>query len=77
MIIAKKVREILQKNPVQIDHGIKVPISASVGIATYIPGQYEFSSAEHLMDAADKTMYQAKKNGRDQALIFNETHLYR
>ncbi|WP_417594168.1 HDOD domain-containing protein [Oceanospirillum sp.] len=70
MIIAKKIREILQKNPVQIDQGIKVPISASVGIATYIPGQYEFSSAEHLMGAADKAMYQAKKNGRDRALIF-------
>ncbi|MDX1319570.1 MAG: diguanylate cyclase, partial [Oceanospirillum sp.] len=60
-------------NPIKVAAGIMVPICASVGIATHIPGQKEFPSAERLMDAADKTMYQAKKNGRDRALVFGNT----
>ncbi|OOV86902.1 sensor domain-containing diguanylate cyclase [Oceanospirillum linum] len=70
MAIATKIRNILRKNPLQVSQSVKLPISASIGIATFTPGQHEFSSAEHLMDAADKTMYQAKKSGRDRALIF-------
>lgn len=73
LTIAERIRALLHDNPIKVAAGIMVPICASVGIATHIPGQKEFPSAERLMDAADKTMYQAKKNGRDRALVFGNT----
>lgn len=69
--MAKRIRESLEKNPITTPSGIRVPIRASVGIATHAPGQKEFSTISRLMAAADKTMYQAKKTGRDKALVFD------
>lgn len=70
LTIAQRIRSLLQKNPVRVTESILIPICASIGIATHVPGQREFSTSELLMDAADKTMYQAKKSGRDRALVF-------
>ncbi|WP_086479386.1 sensor domain-containing diguanylate cyclase [Oceanospirillum sanctuarii] len=70
LTIAERIRDFLHRNPIKVAAGIMIPICASVGIATHIPGQREFPTAERLMDAADKTMYQAKKSGRDRALVF-------
>lgn len=70
LTIAERIREFLQRNPINVATDIMITICASVGIASYIPGQREFPTAERLFDAADKTMYQAKKSGRDRALVF-------
>ncbi len=70
LTIAERIRDFLQRNPIKVATDIMITICASVGIATHNPGQREFPTAERLMDAADQTMYQAKKSGRDRALVF-------
>lgn len=70
LTVAARIRDMLQKNPIKITNSVSLPICTSIGIACYIPRQKDFSSAESLLDAADKTMYKAKQSGRDRALVF-------
>ena len=65
--LAARIRTALKQNPVGLSSGTELPLCASVGIAAYVPGQSDFLTAERLMDAADKSMYIAKKSGRDRA----------
>ncbi len=50
-----------------VENGLHITISA--GIALCNP-DWRGSFLENLMDSADKALYQAKKDGRDRALIF-------
>ena len=69
--IADRIRTGLKKTPLKVSDNIRITLSSSVGIATFSPTQgHKFSNAENLLDAADKTMYQAKRAGRDQAMIY-------
>ena len=42
----------------------RVPLSCSIGVASIIPDQN--SDSQHLINAADKALYMAKENGRNQ-----------
>jgi diguanylate cyclase (GGDEF)-like protein len=70
--IANRIRLGLKKTPLKVADNIRITLSSSVGIATHLPSQGKsFASAERLLDAADKTMYQAKRTGRDKAMIYS------
>jgi diguanylate cyclase len=61
--IMERVRESVAEQTVKFQkHQISVTIS--IGIATF-----PYTSSEDLMDAADKALYQAKANGRNQCFI--------
>jgi diguanylate cyclase (GGDEF)-like protein len=44
-------------------------VTVSIGISTYTR---EIRSKEHLVETADKALYQAKKNGRNQSMLWSE-----
>jgi diguanylate cyclase (GGDEF)-like protein len=45
------------------DFGVNVPISASIGVASY---PYDASEANELLEVADAAMYHSKRAGRDR-----------
>lgn len=48
------------------DHPIKITVSA--GVATF-PGNAAIASAEHLVSAADRALYAAKKAGKNRVVV--------
>nr|WP_255630863.1 EAL domain-containing protein [Novosphingobium sp. FKTRR1] len=56
-------------------HGIRVPVSASIGLARAIPenGKSVARLVQDLLHRADLAMYQAKRNGRDRFCWFDPT----
>lgn len=61
--IAEKIRANIEKINTQYDMPVSVKISASIGIATYIPD--EKLSADKLLSFADNALYKAKEKGRN------------
>jgi diguanylate cyclase (GGDEF)-like protein len=67
--VAETLRRAIQSR--QISHeGIKLPITASIGVATFEPG-IPFTSPAHLVKAADLAVYKAKHSGRNNVKIFS------
>ena len=50
--------------------GTMVTVTASVGLATHAP-KTPFQRASHLINAADRSVYVAKKSGRDRLVLHN------
>jgi len=48
--------------------GIACPVTSSIGVATY-PDQA--TRAEEVIEHADKALYRAKANGRNQVCLFS------
>ena len=64
--IAEKLRKTVEKTPVQIDNIITVPFTISIGIDAI---QENDTMIEEVLNRADKALYQAKGNGRNQIVI--------
>jgi diguanylate cyclase (GGDEF)-like protein len=62
MRVAERIREAVESSPLELP---KQPITLSIGVATYQPGM----TAEMLLKAADKEVYRAKENGRNQVRL--------
>lgn len=58
--VAEKIRDQVEKS----DSGV-CPITISIGVAAYTGGDYHV-----VIKNADEAMYQAKKNGRNQVVLF-------
>lgn len=72
MTIARRIRDGLKQTPVKVNDTLRVTLKASAGIATHTQGHSRsFSSADKLLDAADKMMYKAKNTGRDKAIVYS------
>lgn len=59
--LAETFREVIEKNNFEI----KIPLTISIGLATYKEG-YE---QEQVLKIADERLYKAKKNGRNQVVF--------
>lgn len=62
MQVAERIRAEVESSPLNLP---KQPITLSIGVATYQPGM----DAEKLLKAADKEVYRAKENGRNQVRL--------
>jgi diguanylate cyclase (GGDEF)-like protein len=67
--IAETVRRAICARPVQAN-GVAIPISASIGVATYEPGG-PLANGNHLIKAADLALYNAKHSGRNCVRVFS------
>jgi len=62
-VFAEKIRSLVAASPFETQAG-PVPLTVSIGVAS-VPHS-RISSAKELIVAADKALYRAKKNGRNQ-----------
>ncbi len=63
MTFAEKIRTIIESTPIETQAG-RIPVTVSIGVAS-VPASRIHNSKE-LIIAADKLLYRAKKNGRNQ-----------
>jgi len=66
--IAESIRATVAARPMVID-GNTIPVTVSIGVATFEPGT-PFASAAHLLKAADLALYAAKNSGRNKVKVF-------
>lgn len=59
--LAETFREVIEKN----DFDIKIPLTISTGVSTYIEGQEQ----ELVLKIADERLYKAKRNGKNRVEI--------
>lgn len=68
--IAETVCRAVAAKPVPIGDGKTLPVTASLGVATYEPGGL-LNLPAHLIKAADLALYTAKKSGRNCVRVFS------
>jgi diguanylate cyclase (GGDEF)-like protein len=61
---AERVREMLEKASIKDGNGDVIPVTASFGVAGYMPGE----NLEQVIDRADRAMYRAKSGGRNRVV---------
>jgi two-component system, cell cycle response regulator len=66
--IAETIRRAICARPINAGT-IMLPISASIGVATFEPG-CPFTAPAHLLKAADLAVYNAKHSGRNCVKVF-------
>jgi len=62
--VAERLREQLEREPLHVRHGLAIPQTVSIGVATWDGAQ----SAESLEERADRAMYEAKQRGRNRVV---------
>lgn len=65
-----KLQDHLKKNPVELPCGERVNYTISNGVSSLTS---ETCTLEALLKNADKALYSAKQNGRDQTVVFNQS----
>ncbi|MEX1033884.1 MAG: sensor domain-containing diguanylate cyclase [Cellvibrionaceae bacterium] len=81
IITAERVRLAVANQPMALSLAESVPLTISVGLATWIPDQQREDDlnqvGEQLIQCADRAMYQAKQAGRNKVCVeaFAETAL--
>uniref|UniRef100_UPI004047BF67 GGDEF domain-containing protein n=1 Tax=Rheinheimera sp. TaxID=1869214 RepID=UPI004047BF67 len=69
---AEKLIQLLRQQPLQLGD-TAIALTTSIGIATAHPNGAALSS-ETMLQQADKALYHAKANGRDQVISFDAVH---
>ena len=64
MALADRVRAFMESNPIALDDGHSITVTASFGVAGYEVGDNE--TAEGLLKRADEAMYEAKRTGKNR-----------
>jgi len=68
---SKRLHEVIKKTVVE-HNGFAIQFTLSIGIAAFPKDSVE--NVEKSLNIADKAMYHAKRNGRNQSVIYNENH---
>lgn len=69
--MGERIRTIISNNPLQLEDGIRIPISLSIGVGTLKHSQLSADiarSGQELLRAADEALYQAKREGRGRVV---------
>jgi two-component system cell cycle response regulator len=68
-VVAERTRRAVEALVVDDGHGVRIPVTASVGLASLQPNE----NVDQLMDRADRAMYAAKYAGRNRVGIDDPT----
>ncbi|HEU4372569.1 MAG TPA: DUF484 family protein [Telluria sp.] len=74
-ICAQRIRASIANAPFALSSGEKLPISVSIGVATLDDFERDHAIegvAQQLVAQADTALYQAKENGRNRVVTFDE-----
>jgi diguanylate cyclase (GGDEF)-like protein len=66
LVAAERLRARVEKSPVIFEDGTNAPLTLSIGIGDYDPGETE----NQLIQRADQALYQSKENGRNRITFF-------
>jgi two-component system, cell cycle response regulator len=69
-LVAERVRETIAENAFCLPDGARVPVTVSIGVATY-PDSAD--SAAFLIACADHALYTAKHSGRNRVSLYRDT----
>jgi two-component system cell cycle response regulator len=67
-VAAERWRKAIGSKPFKLPDGTEIPVTVSIGVATYSEA---IGSAEQLISAADTALYMAKENGRNRVEVFD------
>jgi two-component system cell cycle response regulator len=67
-IAAERWRKAIGDKPFRVPDGREVPVTVSIGVATF---DTSFTSSEQLVSAADTALYIAKESGRNRVEVFD------
>jgi two-component system cell cycle response regulator len=67
-IAAERLRKAIRDMVVLDDNGVRVPVTASIGVACWRPRE----TLDNLTARADRSMYESKKTGRDRVTVCAE-----
>jgi len=65
-VLAERLREAIAETPVALESGEIIPVTISIGVAGYRPGDTEL---EAIVRRADEALYRAKAKGRNRVEI--------
>jgi two-component system cell cycle response regulator len=74
-ICAQRIRASIANAPFELSSGERLPISVSIGVATLDDFERDHAIegvAQQLVAHADTALYQAKENGRNQVVTFDD-----
>jgi diguanylate cyclase (GGDEF)-like protein len=63
-MVAERIRKAIENTPSKTQAHDEIPVTVSLGIATY---PEDGNKASSVLSAADKALYRAKDNGRNYA----------
>jgi len=69
--VAESIRKKIEETAIEIDDG-SISLTVSIGISVMIPK--EINKDEQLVSNADKALYEAKENGRNQVRVFKDNN---
>nr|WP_281169432.1 diguanylate cyclase [Nisaea denitrificans] len=64
--VLDRVRKTISETPIPIDKGDPLCVTVSFGVAQLVPRR----SLKDIMERADRALYEAKNNGRDQVVVW-------
>lgn len=64
--VLDRVRKTISETPIPIDKGDPLVVTVSFGVAQLVPRR----SLKDIMERADRALYEAKNNGRDQVVVW-------
>ncbi len=64
--IAERIRSAIDESTYEFESGETVRVTASIGVATYRPGESAHETAGQLLREADQALYRAKDQGRNR-----------
>ncbi|MDL2293332.1 diguanylate cyclase [Ruminococcaceae bacterium OttesenSCG-928-D13] len=68
--LAEKLRQCIEVEPFMCE-GHRIPVTMSVGVAAYDSAIHD--TLKDIISDADKALYVAKENGRNQVMLFNKS----
>jgi two-component system cell cycle response regulator len=74
-MVAQRIRSSIDCAPFQLSTGERLPVSVSIGVATLDDFERDHAIegvAQQLVAQADSALYQAKENGRNRVVSFDE-----
>ncbi len=69
--LADKIRESIKEEPVKWNN-TGISLTASFGVSSVIPSKVDQNNMQYLVNQADQALYDAKDQGRDRVVAFNQ-----
>ena len=65
--VAERLRKAVERTAVPLEHGLPLSVTVSIGIAPFAGAK---TNVDTLLAHADKALYEAKREGRNRACVF-------